>query len=211
MMTFQLLVVSLHVLAGDLGTFEQTLVSISHHVLYAYNSPSSEESVRGLKETLGIPPKIVFLMPSSSDGSWFAEQAHTILPIVEGHPRANWETISPACIESVLTIISSPSTDLSLSLVLSSRPTARYPWVLNPTLANRLAEVKEPLLFIRTSESEPEEYSFPDLWGGLEDPCRDLVVSSKRTIRWVIMISYLPQLPIGWRFCSTRGGDVLRE
>uniref|UniRef100_A0A0D3CSY1 Uncharacterized protein n=1 Tax=Brassica oleracea var. oleracea TaxID=109376 RepID=A0A0D3CSY1_BRAOL len=103
-------------------------------------SPSTEESVRGLKETLGIPPKIVFLMPSSSDGSWFAEQAHTILPIVEGHPRANWETITPACIESVLTIISSPSTDLSLSLVLSSRPTARYPWVSNPTLANRLAE-----------------------------------------------------------------------
>lgn len=41
-------------------------------------SPSTEESVRGLKETLGIPPKIVFLMPSSSDGSWFAEQG--ILP-----------------------------------------------------------------------------------------------------------------------------------
>lgn len=57
------------------GSSEQTLVSISHHVLYAYNSPSTEESVRGLKETLGIPPKIVFLMPSSSDGSWFAEQA----------------------------------------------------------------------------------------------------------------------------------------
>ncbi|CAN6929394.1 unnamed protein product, partial [Brassica oleracea] len=104
-------------------------------VLYAYNSPSTEESVRGLKETLGIPPKIVFLMPSSSDGSWFAEQAHTILPIVEGHPRANWETITPACIESVMT---APSTDLSLSLVLSSRPTARYPWV-----ANRLAEVSK--------------------------------------------------------------------
>ncbi|WZZ65773.1 hypothetical protein YC2023_077143 [Brassica napus] len=80
-------------------------------------------------------------MPSSSDGSWFAEQedrwdaAHTILPIVEGHPRANWETITPACIESVMT---APSTDLSLSLVLSSRPTARYPWV-----ANRLAEVSK--------------------------------------------------------------------
>ncbi|KAG2251735.1 hypothetical protein Bca52824_081871 [Brassica carinata] len=67
-------------------------------------------------------------------------QAHTNLPIVEGHSRANWETITPACIESVLTIISSPSTDLSLSLVLSSRPTATYPWVSNPTLANRLAE-----------------------------------------------------------------------
>ncbi|CDY49074.1 BnaC06g12440D [Brassica napus] len=72
---------------------------------------------------------------SPSDGSWFAEQAHTILPIVEGHPRANWETITPACIESVMT---APSTDLSLSLVLSSRPTARYPWV-----ANRLAEVSK--------------------------------------------------------------------
>ncbi|CAN6933871.1 unnamed protein product [Brassica oleracea] len=107
-------------------------------------SPSTEESVRGLKETLGIPPKIVFLMPSSSDGSWFAEQAHTILPIVEGHPRANWETITPACIDFCLcSIMTAPSTDLSLSLVLSSRPTARYPWVSNPTLANRLAEVSK--------------------------------------------------------------------